>query len=68
MFSNGSMLSALTSAILLFHIADDSLPTVIYMSVLDILMLAMTQASKNLNLQSFHSHSSSHAPALSRNM
>ncbi len=53
------MLSALTLGILLFHIADDGLPIVIYMNVLDtkVLMPAATQASKNLHLHRITSRS-----------
>jgi hypothetical protein len=41
-----------TLHILLFHIADDGLPTIVYMDVLDTdkLLAAVTQSSKNLNL------------------
>jgi hypothetical protein len=41
-----------TLHIRLFHIADDGLPAIVYMDVLDAdkLLAAVTQASKNLNL------------------
>ena len=47
---------------LLFHIADESLTTMVYMDVLDAdnLLPAVTQASKDLNLGCISSHQTSH--------
>ena len=44
--------------ILLLHIADDGLPTIVHMNVLDAdkLLAAVTQASKNLNLRRISPH------------
>jgi hypothetical protein len=51
----------LTLRIRLFHIADDGLPAVIHMNMLnaDNLMSAMTQASKNLYLRRVRPHQTS---------
>jgi hypothetical protein len=44
-----------------FHIADDSLPTIVHMDMFDAdnLLSAMTQASKNLNLRRIRSEQTS---------
>ncbi|MGO9686276.1 MAG: hypothetical protein ACLPTZ_27500 [Beijerinckiaceae bacterium] len=62
------MLSTLTLRIRLSHIADDRLPAVIYMNVLDtkVLMPAMTQASKNLDLGRIGSQQTSRSRAKGR--
>ena len=64
------MLSALALRIRRFHVADDGRPTVIYMNVLDtkVLMPAMTQAAKNLDLGRIGSQQTSRRRANNRNL
>ena len=49
--------NALSPCILLFHVTDDGLSTIIYMDVLDAdkLLPAIAQPSKNLNLRRIRS-------------
>ena len=53
--------AALSPCILLFHIADDGLATIVHMDVLDAdkLLPAIPKASKNLNLGRISSHQTS---------
>jgi hypothetical protein len=61
-------LSALTLRIRLFHIADDGLPAVIHMNMLDAdnLMSAVTQASENLHLRRIRLHQTSRSRPVRR--
>jgi hypothetical protein len=55
--------------VLLFHIANDGLPSIVHMNVLDThkLMTAITQPSKNLNLRRIRSEQTSRRRPKRRN-
>ena len=63
------MLPALTLGIGSLHIADDGLPTVVHMDVVDVdkLLTAVTQASKNLRLHHIRSEQTTRSRCVRRN-
>jgi hypothetical protein len=54
----GKKITLRSNLCILFHIADDGLPTLVHMNMLDAdnLLTAITQASKDLNLHCISPH------------